>query len=189
MICNIDPYNEEVDGVYCATHNVWNGPATRYQCLSPAAKAKLSHPATTFKPSRPSSDAGWLLVAEAVAARADCRRRQIGAVIVDKDDRIVSTGRNGGPPKGPSCLAGECPRGLITYDDLPPDSSYDSGIGLCIAVHAEANAIIFGDPGRMRGGTIYISCPVPPCLGCQRLIDGMGLKVIFNTLKENHEHR
>lgn len=132
---------------------------------------------------------GWLLVAEALSVRADCRRRQIGAVIVDKYDRVVSTGRNGGPPGAPSCLAGECPRGLISYDDLPPDSSYDSGAGLCIAVHAEANAIIFGDPDRMRGGTIYISCPVPPCPGCQRLIDGMGLNVVYNSLKEKHEHR
>ena len=138
---------------------------------------------------RPDKDIGWLLAAEAIATRADCRRRQIGAVIVDKHDRIVSTGRNGSPPGGPSCLEGECPRGLLTTDELPPDSSYDSGIGLCVAVHAEANAIIFGDPDRMRGGTIYISCPVPPCPGCQRLIDGMGLKVIFNSLKENNEHR
>lgn len=137
-------------------------------------------------------DAGWLFVATAVAARADCRRRQIGAVIVDKYDRVVSTGRNGSPPGGPSCLSGECPRGLITYEDLPADSSYDSGIGKCIAVHAEANAIIFGDPSRMRDGRLYLSCPVPPCPGCQRMIDGMGLEVIINnlnSLKENHEYR
>lgn len=145
---------------------------------------------------RISRDEGWLLVASAVSARADCSRRQVGAVIVDKYDRIVSTGRNGSPPGGPSCLAGECPRGLISYDDLPPDSSYDSGVGLCVAVHAEANAIIFGDPSRMRGGTIYVN--QQPCVGCQRLIDGMGLSVVFPVagltapeayLKENNEHR
>jgi dCMP deaminase len=135
---------------------------------------------------RPQKDYGWLLVAEAVAARADCRRRQVGAVIVDKYDRIVSTGRNGSPPGGPSCLAGECPRGLLTKDQLPPDSSYDSGIGKCVAVHAEANALIFGDPDRMRGGTMYVT--EKPCLGCQRQIEGMGLNVIFNS-KESNEHR
>lgn len=137
---------------------------------------------------RVSRDAGWLLVATAISTRADCTRRQVGAVIVDKYDRIVSTGRNGSPPGGPSCLAGECPRGLITHVDLPPDSSYDSGIGLCVAVHAEANAIIYGDPSRMRGGRIYVTHP--PCVGCQRLIDGMGLEAIstptlINSLKEN----
>lgn len=128
---------------------------------------------------RPDKDTGWLLVASAISSRADCRRRQVGAVIVDKHDRIVSTGRNGSPPGGPSCLAGECPRGLLTTEQLPPDSSYDSGIGLCVAVHAEANAIIFGDPDRMRGGKMYVTHQ--PCVGCQRLIDGMGLQVIFPT--------
>lgn len=121
-------------------------------------------------------DSGWLLVALAISMRADCRRRRVGAVIVDHYDRIVSTGRNGSPPGGPSCLKGECPRGLINYADLPPESSYDSGVGMCVAVHAEANAIIFGDPHRMRGGRIYVTDS--PCVGCQRLIDGMGLEVV-----------
>lgn len=142
------------------------------------------------------SHEGWLYVAFAIAQRADCTRRQVGAVIVDHYDRIISTGRNGSPPGGPSCLRGECPRGLITYEELPKDSSYDSGVGLCVAVHAEANAIIFGDPSRMRGGTMYVT--EKPCVGCQRLIDGMGLQVLvpseafqnpFNSLKENNEHR
>lgn len=31
----------------------------------------------------------------------------------------------------------------------------------------------------MRGGTLYLSENVPPCPGCQRLIDGMGLKVVY----------
>lgn len=158
---------------WCTVHQKILNPENNYVC-----------PSTV--PMRPDRDAGWLLVSKAISVRADCRRRTVGAVIVDAYDRIVSTGRNGSPPGGPSCLAGECPRGLLTREDLPPDSSYDGGIGLCNAVHAEANAIIFGDPSRMRGGTMYVTHR--PCTGCQRLIDGMGLKVIFNTLKENHEH-
>lgn len=142
----------------------------------------------------------WLNIAEAVAARADCTRRQVGAVIVDAHNRIVSTGYNGSPPGGPSCLAGECPRGIHypvssgSMDggehcgrcklDWPcpsavaPGSSYDTGVGSCIAVHAEANAIIYGDPSRMRGGTVYVTDK--PCDGCQRLIDGMGLGVVWD---------
>lgn len=126
---------------------------------------------------RPKKQDTWLKVAQVISEQADCSRRQVGAVIVDQYDRIVSTGRNGSPPGGPSCLAGECPRGQLTTEQLPPDSSYDSGIGKCIAVHAEANAIIFGDPTRMRGGTIYVNDI--PCVGCQRLIDGMGLQVVY----------
>lgn len=62
---------------------------------------------------RPNWDGYFLGVAEAVAVRADCTRRRIGAVIVDPDRRIVSTGYNGAPSGQPGCLsAGACPRGL-----------------------------------------------------------------------------
>jgi deoxycytidylate deaminase len=52
---------------------------------------------------RPSWDDWALGIAHAVAARADCTRRKIGAVILDSEHRIVSTGYNGSPPGGPSC--------------------------------------------------------------------------------------
>lgn len=126
-------------------------------------------------PARPSWENYWLDVARAVAARADCSRRQVGAVIVDEHNRLVSSGYNGSPPGGPSCLAGQCPRGA---SGVEPGSSYDTGAGSCIAVHAEANAIIYGDPSRMRGGTVYVTDK--PCDGCQRLIDGMGLGVVWD---------
>ena len=127
---------------------------------------------------RPDWTTYWLDVARAVAARADCSRRQVGAVIVDEQNRLVSSGYNGSPPGGPSCLKGECPRGQMSKEAVAPESSYDSGAGMCIAVHAEANAIIYGDPFRMRGGTVYVTDK--PCVGCQRLIDGMGLGVVWD---------
>lgn len=46
---------------------------------------------------RPDWDDYFLGVADAVAVRADCRRRQVGAVIVSEDRRIISTGYNGRP--------------------------------------------------------------------------------------------
>ena len=63
-------------------------------------------------PARPSFDDWALLLAAAVSVRGDCTRKQVGAVILDTRNRIVSTGYNGAPPGGPSCLAGQCPRGL-----------------------------------------------------------------------------
>ena len=156
---------------------------------------------------RPSWDDWGLGLAQAVSARADCTRRKVGAVIVDKDHRVVSTGYNGSPPGGPSCLAGGCPRGQHFKDrrycyvhgsdtcscavwqcacrnDWPcdqavqPGSSYDTGLGSCIALHAEQNAIIWASPERLRDSTIYITCA--PCDGCARLIAGVGIiKVVF----------
>ena len=105
-----------------------------------------------------------------MAARADCSRRKVGAVIVDSANRIVASGYNGSPPGGPSCLSGECPRGLSNVD---PGSSYDTGPGSCIANHAEANAIIWSSPERLKGASLYITDA--PCEGCQRLIKGVGI--------------
>lgn len=119
---------------------------------------------------RPDWDEYWLGVANAISERADCTRRRVGAVIVDGQRRVVSSGYNGSPPGGPSCLDGDCPR---SNSSVAPGSSYDTGPGACIANHAEANAIIWADPQRMIGATLYITCP--PCEGCQRLIAGVGI--------------
>ena len=132
--------------------------------------------------SRPGWDDYFLGIAAAVATRADCSRRQVGAVIV-KDRRIVATGYNGGPSGGPSCLAGQCPRGRQSADQVAPGSSYDTGAGACIALHAEQNAILWSSRADREGGTIYVTCP--PCDGCARLIAGSGLaRVVYPNLDD-----
>lgn len=124
---------------------------------------------------RPDWKTYWLGVTRAISERADCSRRKVGAVIVDANQRLVSTGYNGSPPGGPSCLAGACPRGSSA---VAPGSSYDTGPGSCIALHAEQNAIIWASPERLKGATLYITDT--PCEGCQRLINGVGIvNVIF----------
>lgn len=50
---------------------------------------------------RPDWDSYFPAIARAVAGRADCSRRQVGAMVV-RDRRIVSTGYNGSPPGAPS---------------------------------------------------------------------------------------
>lgn len=120
---------------------------------------------------RPSWDEYFLIVARAVASRADCTRSRHGAVIV-KDKRIISTGYNGSPPGGGSCLMGECPRGLKDYEQQPSNvGMYDD----CISLHCEQNAISFGDYERMRGGTLYLSGGKPPCPMCAKLITAAGI--------------
>lgn len=143
---------------------------------------------------RPTWDLYMLHIADAVAWRADCTRRKVGAVIMDAEHRIVSTGYNGAPSGMPGCLTdGACERGRHTMKDcqcgqgsmcvcapycvcgcewpckydVPPGSSYDTGKGACIAVHAEANALLYARRSLV-GCTIYITHP--PCDGCKRLI-------------------
>lgn len=121
-------------------------------------------------PTRPDWDNYFIDLAHSVAERADCSRRKVGAVIV-KSNRVVATGYNGAPSGGPSCLAGECPRGR---SNVPSGSSYDTGAGACIALHAEQNAILWSDRADREGATIYIT--TAPCDGCCRLIAGSGLE-------------
>lgn len=126
---------------------------------------------------RPDWDTYYLMIARTVSARADCTRRRVGAIIV-QGDRIVSTGYNGAPAGKPGCLtAGACPRGRLSVHDVAPGSSYDTGNGACIALHAEQNAILRGGLD-CRGATLYITDQ--PCDGCARLIEGSGItRVVF----------
>lgn len=119
---------------------------------------------------RPSWDEYFLNIARAVAARADCSRRQVGAILVNEFKRHRGSGYNGGPSKGLSCLKGECPRG---NSDVLPGSSYDTGSGVCVAIHAEQNLIMDTTPEERFGGTVYITDK--PCDGCFRMITGSGV--------------
>lgn len=119
---------------------------------------------------RPDWDAWGTWLAAAVSLRGDCRRMRVGAVLLDHNHRVIGAGYNGSPPGGPSCLKGECPR---AFSDVPPGSSYDTGPGACIAVHAEFNAIMDAGLRLVRGSTMYVT--YPPCSGCSRVIEGAGI--------------
>lgn len=122
---------------------------------------------------RPNWHDYYLGIARAVAARADCSRAQHGAVIV-KDGKIVSTGYNGAPSGAPGCLtAGACPRARLSYEELASGSSYDTGPGACIAIHAEGNALLRCSWADQQGATMYVTGAC--CGGCWKLVLGSGL--------------
>ena len=127
---------------------------------------------------RPSWEEYFLGIAVAVAARADCRRARYGAVIVDKGNRIISTGYNGGPSLGPSCLRGQCPRGLLSAEQLAHNSADYSN---CVAVHAETNAIAYAR-SDCRGAVMYIAEADgnhhSPCDACSKLIIAAGISLV-----------
>lgn len=108
-------------------------------------------------------------IAAAVAERSDCTRAKVGAVIVDRKFRIVSTGYVGTVPGQPGCLSGACPRGQLSAAECPPGTAYDN----CISQHAEVNALLYSDRSRHDGGTIYVTRE--PCNWCMKLLEGSGL--------------
>jgi dCMP deaminase len=123
------------------------------------------------KHTRPPWDKYFLDIAGVVSSRSTCLRRRYGAVIV-KDNVIVSTGYNGAPRGALNCVdSGKCVRKEL---NVPAGQRYE----LCVAVHAEQNAIVNAPPERMKGSTIYIAgfeadgSPADgrPCLLCRRMI-------------------
>lgn len=118
---------------------------------------------------RPGWDAYFLDIARAVSSRASCRRRKVGAVLVDSRHRIIATGYNGAPSGLPDCLEGACPRGLLSYAEVSEFSHYDDpeSPGFCIAVHAEENALLHA-PRIETGVFCYVTAK--PCPHCMRAL-------------------
>lgn len=91
----------------------------------------------------------YLDIAETVAERGTCLRRNFGAIIVQNDE-IVSTGYNGAPRGRVNCIdTGICIREKL---QIPRGERYE----VCRSVHAEANAIISASRNEMLGSTLYL---------------------------------
>ena len=135
---------------------------------------------------RPIKDDYYLSIAQAVAARSTCLRRQYGAVIV-KDDVIISTGYNGSARGVKNCSDhGVCWR---QEHNIPHGQQYEK----CQAVHAEANAIINANRAEMIGATLYLAGfedgkpilePVP-CEMCDRLIRNARIGLVISKLPQD----
>ncbi|MFT5222237.1 MAG: dCMP deaminase [Glaciecola sp.] len=123
-------------------------------------------------------DRYFLTLAEAAATRSTCTNRQVGAVIV-KGRHLVATGYNGGPRGYGHCDEGACPR-----SNSGDATGWD--YANCIAIHAEANAIMFSSPEARDGATIYTS--TFPCFECAKLLANSGInEVVAHTVYDNHE--
>lgn len=122
--------------------------------------------------SRPAWDDYFMEMAILTASRATCLRRKVGAVIV-KDRHIVSTGYNGAPRGLAHCdERGGCIREKL---DVPSGERHE----LCMAIHAEQNAIIQAATlgQSIEGGSIYITHQ--PCAICAKMIINAGLRRII----------
>lgn len=119
--------------------------------------------------SRPSIDEYYLSMLPLVASRATCPRRQVGAILVDADGKLVSTGYNGPPAGMPHCIDTPCPGAA--------DKSGDTT--RCIAVHAEVNAIHQAGSSRRAPRTLY--CSTTPCFDCAGMLITEGIREIVAT--------
>lgn len=112
---------------------------------------------------------------------ATCGKRKYMAIIVDQRGHVMGTGYNGGPPGMYHCEDGGCPR---LANRVPSGTPYDSGPGLCIAVHAEANALLHSDYTGRGDATLYVNGP--PCFGCAKLITNSGVRRVVYLPDEGY---
>ncbi len=124
----------------------------------------------------------YLDIAQVVAERGTCLRRNYGAIIV-KNDEIISTGYVGAPRGRKNCSdLGRCIRMEL---NIPRGERYE----VCRSVHAEANAIISAKRSDMIGATLYLvglevstgeivanSCS---CAMCKRMIINAGIETVI----------
>ena len=140
---------------------------------------------------RPDKVNYYLNIAQEVALRGTCLRRNYGAIIV-KNDEIISTGYCGAPRGVENCCdLGYCKRKQL---NVPSGERYE----LCRSVHAEANAIISAARRDMLGATMFLvgldaetgelNSNAECCSMCKRLILNAGIsEVIIRRTKEDYD--
>lgn len=115
-------------------------------------------------------DYGWLHIANEIGKTfSTCSRRKYGAIIISSNGRIAGIGYNGSAPNDKHCNNGGCPR-------VNQDPSHGSNYDNCIAIHAEANALLWSDITMRNHATIVVNGP--PCFSCAKLIAGSGIKTV-----------
>ena len=118
---------------------------------------------------RPTWDEYFMSIAKSAATRSTCISSGKGAAIT-VENHIVALGYSGAPAGVESCYEkGYCVKREKGF-------SHGTGHEVCLAVHAEMNAILSAARigVKINGGTIY--CTHKPCSFCAKLIINSGIK-------------
>ncbi|HHV62929.1 MAG TPA: cytidine deaminase [Firmicutes bacterium] len=112
-------------------------------------------------------------IAQLVAKRSTCLRRQVGAIAV-RERRILATGYNGAPSGLRHCLEVGC---LRSEREIPSGERQE----LCRGLHAEQNVIIQAALHGVSiwGATLY--CTHQPCSLCAKMLVNAGMtEIVFS---------
>lgn len=112
----------------------------------------------------PSKANVYMAMAKLISKRSKDPNTQVGAIIVSKDDRILSVGYNGFPN---GCSDDEFPWARSAKREYDTKYPY--------VVHAELNAILNfrGDNKAFEGSTLYVT--LFPCHECAKAIIQSGI--------------
>jgi dCMP deaminase len=120
--------------------------------------------------SRPSWEEYFMSIAQLVAKRSTCLRRQVGAVIV-KNNNILATGYNGTPSGISHCADVGCLRDQLK---IPSGERHE----LCRGLHAEQNVIIQAAKHGVNIDGAVLYCTNSPCIICSKMIINAGIREI-----------
>lgn len=112
-------------------------------------------------------DKRFLDMAKLVSTWSKDPSTQVGAVIVDENNRVISIGFNG------------LPVGIEDKDDILSNRE----LKYRMILHAEENAIHFANRD-ITGCTIY-TYPLPPCIKCSSSIIQRGIKKVVSYSSSN----
>lgn len=131
----------------------------------------------------------YLSIAEAVAGRGTCLRKNYGCIIV-KNDEIIATGYTGAPRGRKNCID----LGYCTKKKILPETRH-GGYDACRSVHAEQNAIISASRKDMIDSKLYLvgkrkdtgeyEEEANSCQLCRKMIINAGIKEVI--VKANNE--
>jgi dCMP deaminase len=110
-------------------------------------------------------DEYFMGVALLAAQRSKDPSTQVGACIIDKDKRILSTGYNGFPH---GCSDDEFP---WNRDETRGETKYQ------FVVHAELNAILNASGKSLAGSKLYVA--LFPCHECAKAIIQSGVQTVY----------
>ncbi len=106
----------------------------------------------------------FMNIAKIVSERSTCDRAYVGCVLVNNDNRIVSTGYNGSISGNPQC------------DEI----GHTMRDGHCIAtIHAEMNALLYcaKEGISVKNSVCYVTHF--PCLNCTKALIQAGISKIY----------
>ncbi len=106
----------------------------------------------------------FMEITNLVASRSTCDRAFVGCLLVNDENRIVSTGYNGSVRKNPHC------------DDI----GHKMRDGHCIAtIHAEINALLYCAKEGISVNNCSAYVTHFPCLNCTKALIQAGIKKIY----------
>ncbi|EAS07764.2 cytidine and deoxycytidylate deaminase zinc-binding region protein (macronuclear) [Tetrahymena thermophila SB210] len=117
---------------------------------------------------KPSWDEYFMRLAVEVKKRSNCNKRSVGAILISKEKRILSTGYNGTPLRMKDCFYGGCER-------CNQNTAQGQGLDQCWCIHAEENCLL--DIGvresKQFEPTMYTT--LFPCRMCAKVIIQSGV--------------